>query len=163
MQTGNLKSSFFYNQTIKYKKIKLKNSFSDPYCMLGIIPGDKVKLFSMSASSSKNNSIDENETQNNRNLTKTESANTTENHHSHKSSIIKRFSSFRKTDKGKASTVSAQSSNNLIPVGSNQVVNNNTYLNKLGVIRDNLPAKYIKTTDVKKATLNPVWMEKFSL
>jgi hypothetical protein len=30
-------------------------------------------------------------------------------------------------------------------------------------LRDKLPAKYIQTTDVKKATLNPVWMEKFRL
>jgi hypothetical protein len=129
--------------------------------MLGIIPGDKVKLFNLP--NSKNSSLEENETQNNRSLTKTESANNTDNHHSHKSSIIKRFSSFRKTDKGKASSVSAQSSTNLLPANPSQIVNNNTYLNKLGVIRDNLPAKYIKTTDVKKATLNPVWMEKFSL
>jgi BAI1-associated protein 3 len=28
-------------------------------------------------------------------------------------------------------------------------------------LRDKLPVKYIQTTDVKKATLNPVWMEKF--
>ena len=30
-------------------------------------------------------------------------------------------------------------------------------------LRDKLPAKYIQTTDVKKATLNAVWMEKFRL
>jgi hypothetical protein len=30
-------------------------------------------------------------------------------------------------------------------------------------LRDKLPAKYIQTTDVKKATLNPFWMEKFRL
>lgn len=30
-------------------------------------------------------------------------------------------------------------------------------------LRDKLPAKYIQTTDVKKATLNPKWMEKFRL
>ena len=30
-------------------------------------------------------------------------------------------------------------------------------------LRDKLPAKFIQTTDVKKATLNPVWMEKFRL
>jgi hypothetical protein len=30
-------------------------------------------------------------------------------------------------------------------------------------LRDKLPAKYIQTTDVKKATLNPTWMEKFRL
>jgi hypothetical protein len=30
-------------------------------------------------------------------------------------------------------------------------------------LRDKLPAKYIQTTDVKKTTLNPVWMEKFRL
>jgi hypothetical protein len=30
-------------------------------------------------------------------------------------------------------------------------------------LRDKLPAKYIQTTDVKKATLNPIWMEKFRL
>ena len=29
--------------------------------------------------------------------------------------------------------------------------------------RDKLPAKYIQTTDVKKATLDPIWMEKFRL
>jgi hypothetical protein len=30
-------------------------------------------------------------------------------------------------------------------------------------LRDKLPAKYIQTTDVKKATLNPLWMERFRL
>lgn len=30
-------------------------------------------------------------------------------------------------------------------------------------LRDKLPAKYIQTTDVKKATLNPIWNEKFRL
>lgn len=30
-------------------------------------------------------------------------------------------------------------------------------------LRDKLPAKYIQTTDVKRATLNPIWMEKFRL
>ena len=30
-------------------------------------------------------------------------------------------------------------------------------------LRDKLPAKFIQTTDVKKMTLNPVWMEKFRL
>lgn len=30
-------------------------------------------------------------------------------------------------------------------------------------LRDKLPAKYIQTTDVKKQTLNPIWMEKFRL
>ena len=30
-------------------------------------------------------------------------------------------------------------------------------------LRDKLPAKYIQITNVKKATLNPVWMERFCL
>jgi hypothetical protein len=31
------------------------------------------------------------------------------------------------------------------------------------ILKDKLRAKYIQTTDVKKATLNPIWMEKFRL
>ena len=30
-------------------------------------------------------------------------------------------------------------------------------------LKEKLPAKYIQTTDVKKSTLNPIWMEKFRL
>ena len=78
------------------------------------------------------------------------SSNKADEVNSHKTSFIKRFSSFRKSDK----TVSKPSSSNLINSNISSVKEN---------IRDKMPAKFIKVTEVKKATLNPVWMEKFSL
>ena len=60
-----------------------------------------------------------------------------------KTSFLRRLSTLRKSDKSHKSSKSSK---------------------KTGAIRDGkLPAKYIQTTDVKKATLNPVWFEKFRL
>ena len=68
-----------------------------------------------------------------------------------KLSFMKRLRSFRKSTirraQGREKSVSSSGSSPL----------NNSFL------RDKLPAKYIQTTDVKKATLNPIWMEKFRL
>lgn len=65
--------------------------------------------------------------------------------------FMKRLKSFRK------STIRrAQGREKTIPT-SGTSPQNQTYL------RDKLPAKFIQTTDVKKATLNPIWREKFRL
>lgn len=65
--------------------------------------------------------------------------------------FIKRLKSFRK------STVRrSQGREKSIPSTGTSPQNNSC-------LRDKLPAKYIQTTDVKKATLNPIWMEKFRL
>jgi hypothetical protein len=68
-----------------------------------------------------------------------------------KLSFMKRLRSFRKSTirraQGREKSVSSAGTSPL----------NNSCL------RDKLPAKYIQTTDVKKATLNPIWMEKFRL
>ena len=66
--------------------------------------------------------------------------------------FMKRLKSFRK------STVRrAQGREKNMPTTTGTSPQNQSYL------RDKLPAKYIQTTDVKKATLNPVWREKFRL
>lgn len=58
-----------------------------------------------------------------------------------KTSFLRRLSTLRKSDKSQKSSKNSKNT---------------------GAIRDGkLPAKYIQTTDVKKATLNPVWFEKF--
>ncbi len=64
--------------------------------------------------------------------------------------FMKRLKSFRK------STVRRSQGREKILSTSSNTQNNSS-------LRDKLPAKYIQTTDVKKATLNPVWMEKFRL
>lgn len=107
--------------------------------MLGVMPGiknqmqektetDSIAPFSQKQESSKQDEVN-----------------------SHKSSFIKRFSSFRKSDK----TVKQTSSGNLVQNSNMTPLKENS--------RDKMPAKFIKVTDVKKATLNPVWMEKFQL
>ena len=65
--------------------------------------------------------------------------------------FMKRLKSFRKStirrSQGREKNVSASGSSS----------------QNYSSLRDKLPAKYIQTTDVKKATLNPIWMEKFRL
>jgi len=65
--------------------------------------------------------------------------------------FIKRLKSFRKSTVRRSQGREKSSSN----AGSSP--------QNQSSLRDKLPAKYIQTTDVKKATLNPVWMEKFRL
>lgn len=68
-----------------------------------------------------------------------------------KHGFMKRLKSFRKStirrSQGREKALSPTASNS----------------SNYASLRDKLPAKYIQTTDVKKATLNPIWMEKFRL
>lgn len=160
------------------------NGFSDPYCMLGIVPGNRAKstnlsesdIFVSNFSNSNNNNNNLNKMQTVQNFNLNQNAPQQQpihlQHSSHKSSIIKRFSSFRRTEKPIASPASSFASNTIgnakesitretNNLNKSKSVNSNSKLNP--AIRDKLPAKYIQTTDVKKATLNPVWMQKFKL
>jgi hypothetical protein len=67
--------------------------------------------------------------------------------------FIKRLKSFRKSTIRRAQGREKSSSS----VSASPSPQSNSSL------KDKLPAKYIQTTDVKKATLNPIWMEKFRL
>ena len=137
-------------EIIEAKNLEAKdaNGFSDPYCMLGIIPGNRAKLFETNSGSDEEN-IPKNSTK---------SSNKAEQ----KSSFIKRFSSFRRSDRTNQSSSSEKSSTSSYSKSKN-VNSPGSQSNRIGVIRDKLPAKYIQTTDVKKTTLNPVWNEKFRL
>ncbi|CAF3835239.1 unnamed protein product [Rotaria magnacalcarata] len=121
-------------EIVEAKDLEAKdaNGFSDPYCMLGIVP--EVKKFGVrQQASAAGVSSDE------------------EGSSDSKLGFMKRLKSFRKStirrSQGKEKTVSTTGTS----------PQNNCSL------RDKLPAKYIQTTDVKKATLNPIWMEKFRL
>ena len=107
--------------------------FSDPYCMLGIVP--EIHHFPLSRQTSGAGGASSDE----------------ENANDSKLGFMKRLKSFRKSTirRSQGREKNASSSNSPSPAAS--------------CLRDKLPAKYIQTTDVKKATLNPIWMEKFRL
>ncbi len=124
--------------------IKDANGFSDPYCMLGIVPGDSGRISEL-----KNFDSDSLES-NQKDISKQNSIKKVGiNRYSskaeigHKSSFIKRFSSFRRSE----------NKTHVLPLTQISAKSNNVQL----------PAKYIKATTVKKATLNPEWNEKFRL
>jgi len=227
------------------------NGFSDPYCMLGIIPGqrntkveEQINEYDedcvVHLQQSNYNRFPSNKfivSNNNFNLNKmatspnfnlkggksTDQQATQQQHNSpthatrgtcssqspissaqssSKSSFIKRFSSFRRSEKsgsvshasstptstsGGYTTSASQATpqidknSDVFPTSSqvssnsansshhfsfqnshNRKSSESTY--QIGAIRDlKLPAKFIKTTDVKKATLSPKWNEKFQL
>lgn len=119
----------------------LKIGFSDPYCMLGIVPELPRFVLPQQANGGGGISSDEEGAMNN-------------NHNSlndNKLGFMKRLKSFRKStvrrSQGREKSVSTSGTS-----PQNQ-----------SSLRDKLPAKFIQTTDVKKATLNPIWMEKFRL
>ncbi|CAF4554622.1 unnamed protein product [Rotaria sp. Silwood1] len=124
-------------EIVEAKDLEAKdaNGFSDPYCMLGIVP--EMRHF-LTTQQSNGGGLSSDE----------EGANTNTSHDS-KLGFIKRLKSFRKSThrrgQGREKTASTSSTNS----------------QNYSSLRDKLPAKYIQTTDVKTATLNPVWMEKF--
>lgn len=117
--------------------------------MLGIVPGNRFKT---------TDSSDEDTVQNlpisskisNRNSSRSESLANPPT----KSSFIKRFSSFRRSQKNDVATSGHTRSPSLSKSNSKKAANYTI---------GKLPAKYIQTTDVKKETLNPVWNQKFRL
>ncbi|CAF0890091.1 unnamed protein product [Rotaria sordida] len=125
-------------EIVEAKDLEAKdaNGFSDPYCMLGIVPERRHFLTSQHSNGGGGLSSDE----------EGANANTL---HDNKLGFMKRLKSFRKSTyrrgQGREKTI--------LTTGSS--------LQYHSSLRDKLPAKYIQTTDVKTATLNPVWMEKF--
>jgi len=117
----------------------MKIGFSDPYCMFGIVPElRKFILPQQSNGGSGGISSDE----------EGASANSSNDN---KLGFMKRLKSFRKSTIRRAQGREKTSSTICSSPQSNSS------------LRDKLPVKYIQTTDVKKATLNPIWMEKFRL
>lgn len=102
--------------------------FSDPYCMLGIVPDPQRTTLIRRMSSGGMSSDDEAASES-------------------RLGFIRRLKSLRKSTTRR-----------------NPGKEKNSSATTHAALRDNkLPAKFIQTTDVKKATLNPVWMEKFRL
>ncbi|CAF1349391.1 unnamed protein product [Adineta steineri] len=120
-------------EIVEAKDLEAKdaNGFSDPYCMLGIVPEMHKSVLSHQSSGAGGASSDEE--------VATDS----------KLGFMKRLKSFRK------STIRRSQGREKNAAVTSQNSQTNCSL------RDKLPAKYIQTTDVKKATLNPIWMEKF--
>ena len=146
----------------KNLEAKDANGFSDPYCMLGILPGNRTD--SNNNNNDNNNSSDEDTVSrnlpgmsknSNRNSTRSESVTSSSPGtvtELVKSSFIKRFSSFRRSGH-KNHEHGANNRSPSISKGGN----------KKSYKPSRLPAKYIQTTDVRKETLNPVWNQKFKL
>ncbi|CAF4237191.1 unnamed protein product, partial [Rotaria sp. Silwood2] len=124
-------------EIVEAKDLEAKdaNGFSDPYCMLGVVP--EMRNF-LTAQQSNGGGLSSDE----------EGANTN-TLHENKLGFMKRLKSFRKSThrrgQGREKSLSTSSASS----------------QNYSSLRDKLPAKYIQTTDVKTATLNPVWMEKF--
>jgi len=143
----------------KNLEAKDANGFSDPYCMLGILPSADLNN-----NNNNNNSSDEDTVlQNLPGSSKNSSHNATRSESLAgsssgtvtelvKTSFIKRFSSFRRSQHKKHEHGASNRSPSL-PKGANKKSHKSF----------RLPAKYIQTTDVKKETLNPVWNQKFKL
>ncbi|CAF2680653.1 unnamed protein product [Rotaria sp. Silwood2] len=119
-------------EIVEAKDLEAKdaNGFSDPYCMLGIVPEVKKFVLPQQSSAVGASSDEEGSTDS-------------------KLGFMKRLKSFRK------STIRRSQGREKSTTSTGSSPQNNCSL------RDKLPAKYIQTTDVKKTTLNPIWMEKF--
>ncbi|CAF3367333.1 unnamed protein product [Rotaria socialis] len=124
-------------EIIEAKDLEAKdaNGFSDPYCMLGIVPEIRHSIILQQPNGGGVSSDEEGA---NANLV-----------HDNKLGFMKRLKSFRKStnrrSQGREKTISTTSSSSQSSAS----------------LKDKLPAKYIQATDVKTATLNPIWMEKF--
>lgn len=131
------------------------NGFSDPYCMLGIVPGNRKTPID-EQNDTVTHSLCKLPTVQNFNINQPLQSAQPSNQ---KSSLIKRFSSFRRSEKSHPpqSLNFAKDSN----LNKNKSTPNSNL--KLTGVSEKLPAKYIQATNVKKATLNPVWNESFRL
>lgn len=78
-----------------------------------------------------------------------------------KASFIKRFSSFRRSDKSSKSSTSLLGSRGSQQPTSRQAAIRSGSGSGSGKAAKQLPAKYIQATTVQKATLSPVWGERF--
>ena len=72
-----------------------------------------------------------------------------ENSNETKTGFLQRLKSFRRSTLRRTQGREKRNS-------TSSIINHSSF-------RDKLPAKFIQTTDVKKSTLNPKWMEKFRL
>ncbi len=136
------------------------NGFSDPYCMLGLVPGTKVShyetVFLSDDDICSSPSISERRRDMTRNSTRVESK--------EKKSFIKRFSSFRRSDKASksaAAVIAKSRLSNENHKSSFRNSQNGSTSSSTGVQNNRLRAKFIQVTSVKNETLNPVWNEKF--
>ncbi|XP_076459329.1 LOW QUALITY PROTEIN: BAI1-associated protein 3-like [Babylonia areolata] len=113
------------------------DGFSDPYCMLGIMPGS-------SSSSSQQDNNDSGVVYSSDEDSSPGCSPKTTKEHERRHGSSKRFSLHKRSkDRGSSGSGGSGSSGHGIAV------------------RDHLPARLIRTTLVKPNTLNPVWKEKF--
>jgi len=129
------------------------NGFSDPYCMLGIIQGAKPSHFESVFISDDDICSSPSISERRREITR----NSTRIENKEKKSFIKRFSSFRRSDKSAANLIAKSRPNN----DNNQTFKKPYNINSSSENSSRLRAKFIQATTVKNATLNPVWNEKF--
>lgn len=149
------------------------NGLSDPYCMLGIVPGSVKDAKAAETFLSEDENSDESKSRKTSSSIESTSAGCSQSGGKHallnrnsssgdmKASFIKRFSSFRRSDKSSKSSTSLLGSRSNKQSANRQVSNHPGNGSGSGKVANQLPAKYIQATSVQKATLSPVWGERF--